>query len=399
MPRQSRGRPKRYAAYDKLVGELPPLMTKRPRYLNGIGVFRGARGETAWIKVMLPLGGTYKGKHFEPGGSVEIKLGHLNSWSWAQLEAKRDELQGRADHGEPIHQAPAISFVDFAGSWIERNANRLRGIDVARIHIAKHLVPEFGGSPVDQLTAEEIDRWIAKRLRVAKPSTVRRELGTLSTILSDAVRTGHIQANPCFDTHPIRGIVGRQRFLDAGEIVRLIDAASQSADWLPEFILWCVHSGMRKSEVINLCWADIREIQQDRPLAMVRSGKTDQIRSVHCTDTMREILNRQRDRQIEGDDRIFPVSPMTLRRRWEKARSAAGLDDVTIHDLRRTHSTHAVAAGVDLRTLAGRLGHTDLEMLQRHYAALVNDTALEAAEKIGARIDHLTAKSATRVVI
>jgi integrase len=44
---------------------------------------------------------------------------------------------------------------------------------------------------------------------------------------------------------------------------------------------------------------------------------------------------------------------------------------VTIHDLRRTHSTRAAISGVDLRTLAARIGHSDLTMLQKHYAAVV----------------------------
>ena len=80
---------------------------------------------------------------------------------------------------------------------------------------------------------------------------------------------------------------------------------------------------------------------------------------------------------------------MTLRRKWEKARKAVSLEDVTIHDLRRTNATQAVVAGIDLRTIAGRIGHTDLTMLQRHYAALVGSAAEGAAEKIQAVFDGI----------
>ena len=73
---------------------------------------------------------------------------------------------------------------------------------------------------------------------------------------------------------------------------------------------------------------------------------------------------------------------MTLRRKWEAVRREAGLEDVTIHDLRRTHSTQAAVAGGDLRTLAGRLGHANLSMLEKHYAALVGSVSEEAAVKI-----------------
>ena len=97
MPKMLRGRPRRYAAYDKLYASLPKVMTKRPRYLDGVGIFRGQRGDTAWVKIRLRHGITYGGRSYDPGASLEIKLGHLSSFTWAQLEAKRVELQGTGD--------------------------------------------------------------------------------------------------------------------------------------------------------------------------------------------------------------------------------------------------------------------------------------------------------------
>ena len=61
-----------------------------------------------------------------------------------------------------------------------------------------------------------------------------------------------------------------------------------------------------------------------------------------------------------------------------------------IHDLRRTHSTHSAAAGVDLRTLADRIGHSDMTMLHKHYAAVVGDRAVEAAETFQKAFDRMT---------
>src|SRR5262249_51016363 len=121
------------------------------------------------------------------------------------------------------------------------------------------------------------------------------------------------------------------------------------------------------------------------------TSKADEPRVVPCTRTMVEVLERQKERKLEGDDRVFPVTAITLRRKWEKARDLAGLSDATIHDLRRTHGTHAAAAGVDLRTLADRIGHTDLTMLQRHYSAVVGTAAVEAADTFQRVFDRLTA--------
>ncbi len=110
MSKFPRGRPRKYAQYERLVAELPKRMTKRPKYVDGIGVFRGDRGETAWVKVRFPRGGTYKGKAYPPGSAIELKLGKLASWSWAQLEEKQAELQGKADRGEALDEAPLVTF-------------------------------------------------------------------------------------------------------------------------------------------------------------------------------------------------------------------------------------------------------------------------------------------------
>ena len=207
-------------------------------------------------------------------------------------------------------------------------------------------------------------------------------MNTLNAILNDAVRSGIIEANPGRHADTIKGVVGRQRFLTLEELDELLASADKVADWLPDFILWCVHSGMRKGEIRALEWSNITTLGDDREFVLIETSKTDQPRTVTCTETMKDILVRQRARKLEGDERVFPVSPTALRKRWERARKLAKLEDVTIHDLRRTHSSHALVAGVDLRTLQVLLGHSSLAMLEKHYAAFVGSAGEQAAKTI-----------------
>ena len=87
MPSKPKGRPKKYDEYETWVKSLPTVMKKRAMYMNGIGVFRGATGDTAWIKIHVPHGGSYQGKTYRPGSTPDIKLGHLSSWSWEQNQS------------------------------------------------------------------------------------------------------------------------------------------------------------------------------------------------------------------------------------------------------------------------------------------------------------------------
>jgi integrase len=51
-----------------------------------------------------------------------------------------------------------------------------------------------------------------------------------------------------------------------------------------------------------------------------------------------------------------------------------------IYDLRHLHATHLVAAGVDWRTAADRLGHADPGYMSRQYAHAVAAAQEKAAE-------------------
>lgn len=392
---KARGRPKRFAEYEALLAELPKGMEKRPRYLNAIGVFRGAKVITAWIKVRLPHGGIYRGRSYPAGAAIEVKLGNLSSWTWEALEAKRDELQGKADRNEPLEADAPKLFSEYAKEWLERLKRRTRGYRTAEIHLNAHLANALGMKALGDIRMEDINAYIADRLAIVKPSTVDRELNTLNSILNDAVRNGRLERNPCLHMDPIKGIQGRQRFLDATEVKRLLEEAERVGQWFSDFILWMLHSGMRKGEVLSLEWRDVRHLPNGRSIVLVERSKADRGRIVTCTDTMAQILQRQQARLEERKNKakgekkgravsshVFPIAKMTLRRKWELVREKAGLSDVTIHDLRRTHSTQAVVAGVDLRTLAGRLGHSNLSMLERHYAAIVGRAAEDAAIKI-----------------
>ncbi|WP_420564730.1 tyrosine-type recombinase/integrase [Thalassobaculum sp.] len=385
-----RGRPGRYAEYDHFYASLTVPMEKRPRYIHGIGVFRGRRGDTAWVKIHLPRGATYGGKSYPPGSSIEIKQGHLTSYTWQQLLDVRDRLQGLADRGEPLEAVRPSVFREYASAWLERAQQRLRSYAVVKIHVEKHLIPQFGSQTLDAITTANVNTWVASKLETQKPATVKRELDTLSMILNEAVREGTLDENPCNRANRIRGIVGRQSYLTGEQIVSLLAAADAEADWLADFILWSLHSGMRKTETLSLTWNDVRELGEGRTICLIPKSKSDTARQVPCTATMQTVLERQKARTVPGDERVFPIARMTLRRRWERTREAAGLPGYTIHDLRRTHSTHAAVAGVDLRTLADRIGHSDLTMLQRHYTALVGDAASEAARIIEARFQSVT---------
>lgn len=376
-----RGRKSAYQRYDELYRSCPKEM-RRPKYYDRIGVRRGEKGDNIFLKIQLPYGGTWEGKTYPPGHAAEIKLGKISSFTWEKAKARRDELQRRADNNLPLEDTALKTFSEWADDWLKRKEGQIRRPDTAKLHLKKHLKPTFGNKTLVSIKPSDIERWIAdmKKAKLTE-GYLKRMIATMKSILNDAKREGLIDINPATLIGKLKG-QARQRFLETEEILTLLGKAQQCEEWLYNMIVWALHSGMRRGEILALNWSDIRTLDDGTKIALINDSKSGKSRMVTCTPDMVNVLESQRKKKQEGDDRVWPISLMTLRRRWDKVREDAQLPDIDFHDIRRTNITIAASANVDIRTLAGRAGHSDLAMLERHYAVLRNTSERDAAKKI-----------------
>ena len=86
-----------------------------------------------------------------------------------------------------------------------------------------------------------------------------------------------------------------------------------------------------------------------------------------------------------------PWRPDSVTRTFRQLCATAGLDNVRFHDLRHYVATRLLAGGIDLRTVAGRLGHTKAGTTLNIYAAFVPDADHQTATLMA----HLINQEAT----
>jgi len=241
-----------------------------------------------------------------------------------------------------------------------------------------------------------VNRWIGIKRATLKAATVQRELNTLTAILNDAVRNGLIERNPATFADKIRGVEARQRFVTDNEWQTILStceriekqqhegkqqAPHRIRGWLRHYVEWAYNSGMRRSEILALRWDNVRVVSEDHMVIEVLNSKNDKSRFVSCTPDMKAIVDALRLLpRMDGDDRLFPLSLSTLKGSLAELWKATGLNDVRLHDLRRSHATILMSKGIDPRTIAGRLGHSGTAMLAKHYAV---------AEETKRRLKHL----------
>ena len=82
-------------------------------------------------------------------------------------------------------------------------------------------------------------------------------------------------------------------------------------------------------------------------------------------------------------DCATPFRPDNVTGFFIRVRDSLGFDNVRLHDLRHFTATQLIGAGVDVRTVAGRLGHSDPSLTLRVYSQVIEERDRAAAAVIG----------------
>ena len=91
-------------------------------------------------------------------------------------------------------------------------------------------------------------------------------------------------------------------------------------------------------------------------------------------------------------DPEHPIAPGTAYNRLKVLLKEAGLPDIRFHDLRHTFATHAIASGVDAKTLSGILGHTNASFTLDTYTHVTPDMQKAASGIVGGFMEDLLGK-------
>jgi integrase len=245
-------------------------------------------------------------------------------------------------------------------------------------------------------------------------SSVRQCHAVLSGALSAAKRWGWITVNPLDAAQRPRMPAPQPNPPSPEEAAKIVNAAwGQDEDW-GTFVWLTLVTGARRGELLALIWDDLdlvagvltirRSLVSHNGETIVKDTKTHQMRRISLDEATVEILDAHKKRcatrctdvDTALDDSAFvfsyspdsrrPCDPSAITHRYARMTNKLGLR-THLHALRHYSATELLAAGVDLRTVAGRLGHggggsTTLKV----YAAWVAGADKKAAHLIASRL-------------
>jgi integrase len=291
-----------------------------------------------------------------------------------------------------------VRVADFlTATWLPAVAGSVRPTTFAgyRCHVVRHLVPRLGSLELENVSPPAINRFYAELVSSGlNATTVRRIHATLQRALRDAVRWDLLDHNPAERSDPPRSARPEMKTWSAAELRSFLSFVRR--DEL--YVLWLVlaMTGMRRGEALGLRWGDV---DLERRLVVVRrtivvaghevvesEPKTAKGKRVVALDETTAAalgdLDRGSNSVFVGTDGSRP-HPTRVSKRFARLVVDSGLPRIRLHDLRHTHATLALEAGVNPKIISERLGHSTVAFTLDVYSHALQHMQEEAAEKIG----------------
>jgi len=242
------------------------------------------------------------------------------------------------------------------------------------------------------------------------PATIRKIHFTIQGVFTAAERWGWVPRNPAEVARKPRQPTPEPDPPTSEQAAQIIEAAwAEDPDW--GTLVWLVMvTGVRRAELLAMRWTRVdllgktMEVRRNWVAGREKDTKTHQMRRISLDPATVEVLAAHWARYVHDTEQLKlvptkdaflfsyrqkrdrPADPSGVTHRYARMCASLGIDS-HLHALRHYSATELLTAGVDLRTVAGRLGHagggaTTLKV----YAAWVGESDRRAAEILGGRM-------------
>ncbi|WP_425901749.1 tyrosine-type recombinase/integrase [Agrobacterium radiobacter] len=332
-----------------------------------------------------------------------LTIGSFPDWSLSSAAKAAKELKQKIDSGiDPLaerqERRDAVTVDQLCDIFIEEHLPKKAATtqrDYKQI-IDTYIRPDLKHEPVADIDFVHANRIFRKVSKSGKKTTANRVMAVMSKMFTEAQKLRLTTVNPTKGVEK-NDEVKRERFLDAKEVTRLIDALAsledrQAADIFRLILL----TGCRKTEALAATWSmfDLSEGTWTKPSHHTKQKK---VHKVPLSAPVRQLLSEIKgEAETEDSDFVFPAKfqstkdttrkhagyRVNVKNQWAQVLKTAKLKDLHIHDLRHSFASFLVAEGMSLPLIGRLLGHTQAATTHR-YAHLALDPLRAATERVG----------------
>jgi integrase len=249
-----------------------------------------------------------------------------------------------------------------ADAYIERHAKLKKNIWADdESYLARHLLPRFGTRLALAITTDDMATLHAE-IGTKHPYAANRLLEIVRKMYNLGRKWGLV---PIDKASPASGVerfpeTKRRRFVTPDELPQLSKAIDQEADEYIRHAVWLLLlTGLRRGELLKAKWSDVDWKQRTLLIPKTKNGEALLAPLSHAAVARLKDVPKLQDNPYIICGRKAGQHLVNLTDAWSRIRTAAGLSDLRIHDLRRTVGSWLVRDGASLHLVGSVLNHKD----------------------------------------
>ena len=308
---------------------------------------------------------------------------------------KREALEWERRYIEEQAGAPTMSFEALYGLYKKDCTCHLKKSTMISkfAMIDKHILPRFRRLCITEITPATIRAWQTEVLGKGYSQSYCYSLHRqLSAILNFACRYYGLPTNPAARAGSIGRNEVHQAFWTLDDFHRFAMTLREPAQIMLFYLLFW--TGCRIGEVLALTWDDVgagairisKTMSRLRGAPYIRAPKTrESVRTVPLPAFISSMLTDYKQLTVYTGPELFQITSSAAARLLARHAKQAGLERIRIHDLRHSHASMLIQAGVPAIAIAERLGHKNAQTTLRVYAHLyesTKDEVVSVLEKI-----------------
>lgn len=302
-------------------------------------------------------------------------------------------------------------------------------------NIKENILPFFGKNRLEEISPLRVQEYIQNLLRKCpktrgvdqkqgnlSPSTVRRYLTVLKSILKQAVKQGLISDNPARSDRLTLPKQPKPRIdiFTKQEAAKILTALEKEPLQFQVMIQLAIYTGARRGELVGLKFSDFdflnHKVTIERAAIKLKGQETRtkppkdyETRTVAINPTCTNLVAKLREEKEKikaeignkwcGENWVFTkwngeiMNPQTPSRQFSKFLKKNGMQHRKFHALRHTSATLLLYSGINIKQVQARLGHSDIETTNK-YLHCIEEADEQAARALTKLLEPSSTQSA-----
>lgn len=249
--------------------------------------------------------------------------------------------------------------------------------------IFTHHLTDFHNRYLLSIKTSELEKLHNQTKQTHSPYTANRVLSLIKHMYVIAAKNGYVKGH----NNPAAGIrkfpeKSRDRFLQSDELHRFFNALwAENNEVFKNYVIISLFSGQRRGNILALRWS---QIDLNNGFMYLPDTKNSEPMQVPITSQLRELFEKIKPHA--KSDLVLPSNKSKSghledpKRPWQDLLARAGIENLRLHDLRRTMGSYQAITGASTNIIGKSLGHKSTSATLV-YARLSADPVRESMQK------------------